>query len=256
MNFTVFVPSAASPAPHNFPVLYWLSGLTCTDENFITKAGAQDAATKHGIFLVCPDTSPRGTSIEGQSDSWDFGLGAGFYLNATQPLWSTNFNMYSYVTAELPAIISANFSVADTTRSSIFGHSMGGHGALVCALKNPGQYRSVSAFAPICNPINCPWGNKAFLGYLGDDKDSWKTWDSTELVSKYAGQDLHILIDQGSEDKFYKEKQLLTEAFEEGAKKANVNALVRYQEGYDHSYYFIATFVAEHIAHHSAHLKN
>ncbi|KAL6047350.1 S-formylglutathione hydrolase [Balamuthia mandrillaris] len=254
MKFSVFVPPQA--ASSKVPVLYWLSGLTCTDENFITKAGAQRAASKYGFVLVCPDTSPRGVEIEGQDDSWEFGSGAGFYVNATQSKWATHYNMYDYVTKELPALVESNFPV-DPEKKSIFGHSMGGHGALICALKNPGTYKSVSAFAPICNPINCPWGQKAFSGYLGEDKEAWKQYDSSELIRGYNGAALPVLVDQGTEDKFLKD--LLPEALEAGAKEnassGAVSLEVRMQEGYDHSYYFISTFVEEHIEFHARFLQ-
>jgi len=255
MHFTVFIPPLSSSKNNIFPVLYWLSGLTCTDENFIIKSGAQRDASKCGVFLVCPDTSPRHIHIEGQDESWDFGSGAGFYLSATEPKWAHNYQMYSYVTQELPNLINSNFPV-DSNRQSIFGHSMGGHGALICALKNPGKYKSVTAFAPICNPVNCPWGDKAFTGYLGNDKESWKNWDASELVKKYQGPDLHLLIDQGTEDKFWKEKQLLPEAFEEACKQSNQHVVVRLQEGYDHSYHFISTFIGAHIEHHASFLSS
>jgi len=251
MKFFVFLPPNATPE-RRVPALYFLSGLTCTDENFITKAGAQRAAAKHGLALICPDTSPRGVPIEGDSESWDFGVGAGFYVNATEPKWSRNYRMYDYVTRELPAIVNEALPV-DSSRVGIFGHSMGGHGALICALKNPGIYKSVSAFAPICNPVNCPWGQKAFTGYLGPDKSTWQEYDATELVKKYSGPSLNILIDQGSADNFLPQKQLLPEAFEEAARGVSgVSLSLRMQEGYDHSYYFISTFIEDHIEHHAA----
>eukprot|EP00005_Dracoamoeba_jomungandri_P004632 CAMPEP_0174259010 /NCGR_PEP_ID=MMETSP0439-20130205/7895_1 /TAXON_ID=0 /ORGANISM="Stereomyxa ramosa, Strain Chinc5" /LENGTH=282 /DNA_ID=CAMNT_0015342723 /DNA_START=47 /DNA_END=895 /DNA_ORIENTATION=+ len=251
MVFSVFLPPQAEQS--QVGALYWLSGLTCTDQNFITKAGAQRAAAKHGLLLVCPDTSPRGVEIEGQDDSWDFGSGAGFYVNATQEKWREHYNMYDYVTKELPTIVNENFSV-DPQRISIFGHSMGGHGALTLALKNPGVYKSCSAFAPISNPINCPWGQKAFGGYLGENVEDWKEYDATELVSKYSGPTLPILIDQGTEDGFYKQQQLLPENFQ-AAVTDKTPLTLRMQEGYDHSYYFISTFVADHIDFHASHLK-
>lgn len=251
MKFFVYLPPNASPE-RRVPALYFLSGLTCTDENFITKAGAQRAAAKHGLALICPDTSPRGVPIEGDSESWDFGVGAGFYVNATEPKWSRNYRMYDYVTRELPAIVNDALPV-DSSRTGIFGHSMGGHGALICALKNPGTYKSVSAFAPICNPVNCPWGQKAFKGYLGEDTSTWQEYDATHLVKKYSGPPLQILIDQGSADNFLGQKQLLPEAFEEAARGvAGVSLKLRMQEGYDHGYYFISTFIDDHIEHHAA----
>ncbi|KJE96801.1 esterase D/formylglutathione hydrolase, variant 1 [Capsaspora owczarzaki ATCC 30864] len=203
MTFVVFLPAAARVIdvankernPQDVPALYWLSGLTCNDQNFITKAGAQRAAAKHDIILVCPDTSPRGCNIPGETDSWDFGAGAGFYVDATEDKWSKHYNMYTYITAELQAIVEENFNV-NPERQSIFGHSMGGHGALICALKNPGMYKSVSAFAPICHPTQCPWGTKAFSGYLGADKETWKEWDATLLTESYNGPRMEVLIDQ------------------------------------------------------------
>ncbi len=249
MKFAVFIPSKADEA--KVPVLYWLSGLTCTEQNFVTKAGAQRCAEEYGLMIVAPDTSPRGCGIEGEDDSWDFGTGAGFYVDSTEEKWKTNYNMYSYVTKELPALVQANFP-ALPDKQSIFGHSMGGHGALVCALKNPGRYVSVSAFAPICNPINCPWGQKAFGGYLGGDRDSWKNWDATELVGNYNGPPFpYILIDQGKEDKFLTQGQLLPENFVEACRKVSMPVVLRMQEGYDHSYYFIASFMEEHIKQHA-----
>ncbi|KAH9298984.1 hypothetical protein KI387_030666, partial [Taxus chinensis] len=225
------------------------SGLTCTDENFIIKSGAQRAASIESVALVAPDTSPRGLNIEGESESWDFGVGAGFYLNATQEKWK-NWRMYDYVVDELPKILSAHFHQLDTSNASIFGHSMGGHGALTIFFKNPDKYKSVSAFAPISNPIDCPWGQKAFSNYLGNDKSSWEEYDATYLVKKCNNLSTTILIDQGDEDKFLKE-QLLPHKFEEACKRANVPVTLRLQPGYDHSFFFIATFIDDHIQHHS-----
>ncbi|MEM7534111.1 MAG: S-formylglutathione hydrolase, partial [Chloroflexota bacterium] len=201
MTFAVYVPPQAVDG--NVPILYWLSGLTCTHENFITKAGAQQFAAEAGVLLVVPDTSPRGAGIDGEDESYDFGTGAGFYLNATVDTWSTHYNMYDYIVSELPELIYANFQV-DSSRESIFGHSMGGHGALTIALKNLGRYRSVSAFAPICAPTQCPWGQKAFSGYLGDNnQDVWLQYDVNHLVQQVAQeQRLPILIDQGAADGF------------------------------------------------------
>lgn len=254
MKFAVYLPSKAEAG--KVPVLYWLSGLTCTEQNFITKAGAQRYAEEHGLALVAPDTSPRGCNIESEEDSWDFGTGAGFYVDATQEKWKTNYNMYSYITEELPTLINANFPVL-SDRQSIFGHSMGGHGALICALKNPGLYKSVSAFAPICNPINCPWGQKAFSGYIGEDKVSWKNWDACELVAQYKGPSFsYILIDQGKDDPFLHQKQLLPENFVEACREAGVQVVLRLQEGYDHGYHFISSFVGDHIQHHAKALAN
>lgn len=249
MKFAIYLPPQAETS--KVPAIYYLSGLTCTEQNFITKAGGQQHAAEHGVAIICPDTSPRGCNIEGEDDSYDFGSGAGFYVDATTDKWKENYNMFTYVTLELPLLIEANFNV-EPSRKSIFGHSMGGHGALICFLKNPGQYLSVSAFAPICNPMNCPWGTKAFTGYLGPDTNSWKDWDATELVKTYKSPLVsYVLIDQGSEDKFLHEKQLLPEAFVDACRSNNVPVVLRKQEGYDHSYYFIATFVADHIKHHA-----
>lgn len=249
MKFGVYLPPQAESG--KVPVLYWLSGLTCTEQNFISKAGAQRYASEHGLAIVAPDTSPRGCNIEGEDDSWDFGTGAGFYVDATEEKWKTNYNMYSYVTKELPALVSGNFPVIPEKRG-ISGHSMGGHGALICALKNPAMYKSVSAFAPICNPINCPWGQKAFSGYLGSNQETWKSWDATELVKHYSGPPFsYILIDQGKEDGFLPEGQLLPGNFVEVCREQKLPVVLRMQEGYDHSYYFVSTFIGDHIKHHA-----
>ena len=253
MKFAIFLPSKSNSA--KVPVLYWLSGLTCSEQNFITKAGAQRYAEEYGIAIVAPDTSPRGCNIEGEEESWDFGTGAGFYINATQEKWKTNYNMYSYITEELPSLINSNFPVL-SDRQSISGHSMGGHGALICALKNPGMYKSVSAFAPICNPINCPWGKKAFSGYLGGDREGWKRWDACELLKTYNGPPFsYILIDQGKDDTFLTEKQLLPENFVDSCRGAGMQVVLRMQEGYDHSYYFVASFIGDHIKYHAESLN-
>jgi len=252
MNFAVYIPPQAEK--EKVPVLYWLSGLTCTEQNFISKAGAQRTASEHGVLIVAPDTSPRSCGIEGEDDSYDFGTGAGFYLDATEEKWKTNYRMFSYVTKELPALIQSNFPVLPD-KQSVFGHSMGGHGALICFLKNPGFYKSVSAFAPICNPVNCPWGQKAFTGYLGSNKEAWKDYDATELVKKYPGPPPDILIDQGLDDEFYP-NQLLPENFVEACRSKNVPVTLRMHEGYNHSYYFITTFIEDHIKHHARYLMN
>ncbi|XP_020086041.1 S-formylglutathione hydrolase [Ananas comosus] len=255
MTFSIFFPPSSSPSPtHKFPVLYWLSGLTCTDENFIAKSGAQRMASAKGIALVAPDTSPRGLNIEGEADSWDFGVGAGFYLNAMNEKWK-NWRMYDYVVNELPKILDENFEQLDTSRASISGHSMGGHGALTIYLKNPEKYKSVSAFAPVANPINCPWGQKAFSNYLGSSKSDWEEYDATCLIKKFNNTiSTPILIDQGDDDKFLKD-QLLPRNFEEACKSVNAPLILRMQPGYDHSYFFIATFIDDHIAHHAQALK-
>lgn len=247
MTFAVYVPPQAAERP--VPVLTWLSGLTCTHENFITKAGAQQFAAQHGLLLVVPDTSPRGEDVPDEDDSWDFGTGAGFYVNATQEPWSTNYNMYDYVVTELPALIHANFPTVPE-RESVFGHSMGGHGALVIALRNPDRYGSVSAFAPVCAPSQVPWGEKAFSNYLGDDRDQWLAYDANHLVQE-GTMHLPTLIDQGDADGFL-EEQLGFETFVETCERVNYPLTARLQPGYDHSYYFIATFMADHIAHHAA----
>ncbi|XP_072440683.1 S-formylglutathione hydrolase isoform X3 [Chiloscyllium punctatum] len=252
MRFGIYLPPKAERV--KCPVLYWLSGLTCTEQNFITKAGSQQAAAEHGIVIVAPDTSPRGCNIQGEEDSWDFGTGAGFYINATEDPWKTNYRMYSYITEELPHLINTNFLV-DSEKMSIFGHSMGGHGALICALKNPGKYKSVSALAPICNPMQCPWGEKAFTGYLGSDKSKWEAFDATCLAKTYSGPLLDILVDQGKDDQFLAAGQLLPDSFITACTDQKIPVVFRLQEGYDHSYYFIATFITDHIKHHAKYLN-
>ncbi|XP_011210309.2 S-formylglutathione hydrolase [Bactrocera dorsalis] len=255
MKFGVYMPPLAVDEHMECPVLYFLSGLTCTHENFIQKSGFQQYAAKHGIVVVNPDTSPRGLNLPGEDDSWDFGSGAGFYVDSTETPWSKNYKMYTYVTSELVELVNASFPVLPNKRG-IFGHSMGGHGALICALKNPGVYQSVSAFAPISNPIECPWGKKAFTGYLGANEDSWKDWDATVLATKYAGTPLEILIDQGSDDNFLKEKQLLPEnLLNAAAENDHLQLIYKKREGYDHSYFFISTFIAEHFDHHAKFLN-
>ncbi|XP_046667808.1 S-formylglutathione hydrolase isoform X2 [Homalodisca vitripennis] len=253
MKFAIYLPPQAESGP--VPVIYWLSGLTCNELNFIQKAGAQKYAAQHGFAVVCPDTSPRGCNIPGEDDGWDFGTGAGFYLDATQPLWEKHYRMYSYVTKELPELIAANFPV-NTKKQSIMGHSMGGHGALICALKNPYKYCSVSAFSPVCNPTVSAWGKKALSGYLGTaNQELWKEYDATCLVSSYDGPVLDILIDQGSEDEFLTSGQLLPENFMTACKNAMVPAVLKMREGYDHSYFYIASFIEEHFEFHAKHLK-
>lgn len=249
MVFAIYLPPQAQTQP--VPVLYWLSGLTCTDENFMQKAGAQRIAAELGIAIVAPDTSPRGTDLPGEHDSYDFGSGAGFYVNATQQPWAAHYRMYDYITDELPALIEQHFPVTD--KRAVSGHSMGGHGALICALKNPGRYLSVSAFAPISHPSQCPWGEKAFAGYLGDDREAWKSWDSCELIGK-AKEQLPILVDQGSADDFLQE-QLHPEALQAACDMAGYPLELRLQPGYDHSYFFIASFIEDHLRHHARALK-
>ncbi len=249
MRFSVYQPPQAAAGP--VPVLYYLAGLTCTEETFMIKAGAQRLAAELGIMLVACDTSPRTANIPGEKDSWDFGQGAGFYVDATQEPWRKHYRMYSYVTAELRELVAADFP-ASPDRQGIFGHSMGGHGALICALKNPRLYRSVSAFAPVCAPMRCPWGQKAFRNYLGDDTESWRAYDASELVRRRPfGRP--ILVDQGTEDQFLRE-QLYAEVFEEACRAAGQPLTLRRQQGYDHSYYFISTFMADHLRHHHQHL--
>ncbi|WP_420598570.1 S-formylglutathione hydrolase [Neptuniibacter sp.] len=245
MIFAIYLPPQAQN--NSVPVLYWLSGLTCTDENFMQKAGAQKLAAELGMAIVCPDTSPRGTDFPEEHDNYDFGSGAGFYVNATEAPWSENYRMYDYVVTELPDVIQANFPVTD--QCSISGHSMGGHGAIVSALKNPGKYQSLSAFAPISNPINCPWGQKALSGYLGKDKEQWKAWDSCELIAT-AEEKLPLLIDQGQADDFM-EEQLKPEALKAACEAVGYPLEQRIQPGYDHSYFFIASFIDDHLRHHA-----
>lgn len=246
MVFAVFLPPQAAERP--VPVLYWLSGLTCTDENFCQKAGAFNHAAELGLAIVCPDTSPRGTDLPGEHDDWDFGSGAGFYINATQAPWNDHYRMYDYVTAELPALIEEHCPVTD--KRSIFGHSMGGHGALICALKNPGKYQSVSALAPISNPSGCPWGQKALARYLGDNSEDWAAWDASALIAE-ASERLPLLVDQGGADEFYQQGQLLPENLEAACNTAGHPITLRIQPGYDHSYYFISSFIGDHLAHHA-----
>ncbi|MGL4883287.1 MAG: S-formylglutathione hydrolase [Waterburya sp.] len=251
MNFAVYLPPQAQTQP--VPILYYLSGLTCTEENFITKAGAQGYAAKWGIMLVVPDTSPRNTGILGEDDTWDLGSGASFYVDATVAPWQEHYQMYSYITQELPALITANFPV-QSEKQSIFGHSMGGHGALICALKNPQQYLSVSAFAPIAAPMNCPWGNKMFTAYLGNEQQKWAEYDASELI-KQTQLNSVILIDQGTADTFYQQKQLLPETFQSACQEVGQNLNLRWQTGYDHSYFMISSFIKDHIQHHATYLK-
>ncbi len=251
MNFAVYLPPQAQFQP--VPILYYLSGLTCTEENFMIKAGAQQYAAKLGIMLVVPDTSPRQTGIPGEDDTWDLGSGASFYLDATANPWQKHYQMYSYVTKELPTVIAANFPVKPD-KQSIFGHSMGGHGALICALKNPQQYLSVSALAPIAAPLKCPWGEKLFTAYLGKNKQKWLEYDATELVSK-TQLNSTILIDQGTDDQFYQQQQLLPENFQLACQKVGQNINLRWQKGYDHSYFMISSFIKDHIQHHAAYLS-
>jgi S-formylglutathione hydrolase len=247
MRFGVFLPPQAQSG--RVPVLYWLSGLTCTEENFIVKAGAQRVAAELGLAIVVPDTSPRGLGFAGEADSYDFGLGAGFYVDATQAPWASGYRMDSYVTRELPALVAAEFPV-DAQRTGIFGHSMGGHGALVLALRNPDKYRSVSAFAPIASPMRCPWGEKALAGYLGPDRAAWREYDATALIADRGWKGPPILVDQGTADGFLKD-QLKPELLEEACSAAGVTLELRMRDGYDHSYFFIATFIEDHLRRHA-----
>ena len=251
MRFGVFLPPQAEA--RKTPVLYWLSGLTCTEENFIVKAGAQRVAAELGLAIVVPDTSPRGLKIPGESDNYDFGLGAGFYVDATQAPWSRGYRMYSYVVKELPGVIDSNFPV-DPARTGIFGHSMGGHGALTIALKNPDTYNSVSAFSPICSTMRCPWGEKALTGYLGADRALWPDYDATALVESRGWKGPALLVDQGTNDQFL-ENQLKPELLKEACKRAGVPLDLRLQAGYDHSYFFIASFIEDHLRFHARNLS-
>ena len=247
MTFSIYLPPQAENGP--VPVLYWLSGLTCNDENFVQKAGAQQHAAEHGIAIVCPDTSPRGDGVADDPEAaYDMGLGAGFYVNATEQPWAEHYQMYSYILDELPALINRQFSV-DGQRTSISGHSMGGHGALTIALKNPDIFKSVSAFSPICSPLNCPWGEKVLSNYLGDDRQAWKQYDAIELVGQ-AKQYLPVLVDQGDADNYLSE-QLKTKLLVSAAQVADYPMQIRMQPDYDHSYFFIATFIGQHIAFHA-----
>lgn len=249
MKFAVFVPPQAKNGP--VPVLYYLAGLTCTEETFVTKAGALEQAARHGLMLVAPDTSPR-VQLPGDRDSWDFGIAAGFYLDATEAPWSKHYKMYSYVTQELPGIIEAEFP-ADVSRSGIVGHSMGGHGALTIGLKNPDKYKSLSAFAPIAAPIQSPWGVKAFSGYLGAYRAAWSQYDATELVKAGKKFASGILVDQGTADKFLAD-QLKPGLLEAACKEAGQPLTLNMREGYDHGYFFIQTFIADHMDWHAERL--
>lgn len=248
MRFGIYLPPQARERV--CPVLYWLSGLTCSEQNFITKSGAQRYAAEYGVILVGPDTSPRGEDVA-DADGYDVGLGASFYVNATQPPWSTHYQMHDYVVDELPALIDECF--ATSTARAISGHSMGGHGALVIALRNPGRYRSVSAFAPIVAPSRVPWGEKAFSAYLGADRTAWREWDAVELIAT-AQERLPLLVDQGDADE-YLATQLKPELLQAACDAAGHPLRLRMQPGYDHSYYFIASFIGEHIAWHADALK-
>ncbi|MFP8967343.1 S-formylglutathione hydrolase [Pokkaliibacter sp. CJK22405] len=250
MTFSIYLPPQTATGAR-VPAVYWLSGLTCSDENFSSKAGAQRIAAELGIALIIPDTSPRGDNVA-DDDAYDLGKGAGFYLNATQTPWQPHFQMYDYIVKELPALIEAHFPV--TEARAISGHSMGGHGALTIGLKNPERYAAISAFSPICNPVNCPWGEKAFGAYLGDNRQAWEQYDATLLLEK-LGVALPIKISQGSDDAFLKE-QLKPEAFLSAAEKAEVEVDYQLCEGYDHSYYFISSFIESHLRFLARHLAD
>lgn len=248
MIFAVYLPPQAET--QKVPVLWWLSGLTCTDENFMQKAGAQRIAAELGIAIICPDTSPRGLDLPGEHDSYDFGSGAGFYVNATQEPWKTHYRMYDYITQELPALVMANLPL--NGRESISGHSMGGHGALVLALRQPDRYASVSAFAPITNPSNCPWGEKAFSGYLGAYRGTWAQYDACKLISTRQSQQ-ELFVDQGEADNF-KTEQLRPDQLQAVCKEVGHPLIYRSHSGYDHSYFFIASFIEDHLRYHAKHL--
>lgn len=250
MTFSVYLPPAAET--QKVPAVYFLSGLTCTDDNVRVKAGAQRYAAELGIALIMPDTSPRGEEVADEPDRYDLGQGAGFYINATREPWASHYQMYDYVSRELPALVEAELPLVPGLKS-ITGHSMGGHGALICALKNPDAYRSVSAFAPICNPLQCGWGEGCLAAYLGEDRETWKEWDATELV-KAGAKPVPLLIDQGTGDEFLAEQlhpQALVDACLE---RSNFPVTLRMQEDYDHSYHFIASFIGEHLTFHARHL--
>lgn len=250
MRFALFLPPQAKVG--KVPVLYYLAGLTCTEENFTTKAGAQRMAAELGIALVAPDTSPRGLNYPGEDDAYDFGTGAGFYVDATEAPWRDGYRMYSYITKELLTLINEYFPV-DQARTGIFGHSMGGHGALTIALKNPDTYRTVSAFAPIVSPSRCPWGEKALSGYLGEDRANWRAHDATALIEDRGWAGPPILVDQGAADPFL-ERELKPELLRDACATKGVPLELRMQEGYDHSYFFISTFMENHLRHHARYL--
>lgn len=251
-RFAIFLPENASqdsPAP----VMYWLSGLTCSDENFMQKAAAFQSAAEHGIAIVAADTSPRGDDVPDDAEgAYDFGLGAGFYVNATQPPWNKHYHMYDFIVNELPEVIEANFPVSD--KRAISGHSMGGHGALMIALRNPRRYTSVSAFSPIVNPVSVPWGQKAFSHYLGDNRQEWENYDSCKLMASFQGTPVPALVDQGDKDNFL-QSQLKTDVLAATVEKTAYPLTLRMQPGYDHSYFFISTFIADHIEFHAEYLK-
>ena len=246
MKFSTFTPSGKVRG-----ALIWLSGLTCSEENFMAKAGAQAVLQETGLMVICPDTSPRGLNLPGESENWDFGVAAGFYVDSTTPGYSDHYRMYTYISEEIYALVRDGFDMGD--RIAISGHSMGGHGALVLGLREPAKFRSVSAFSPIVNPTQCPWGEKAFTGYLGDDRAKWKEYDTCELLFSGRKHANPLLVDQGSLDSFLA-KQLLTPHLKEAVAKSGQKAEIRMQEGYDHSYYFVSTFIADHVRFHAKHM--
>ena len=252
MRFSVFLPPQANISP--VPVLYFLSGLTCSEDNFTVKSGVQREAAELGIAIIAPDTSPRQTGIPEEDTDYDLGSGAGFYVDATQSPWQAHYQMYSYVVEELPQLIETEFPVIAGKRG-IFGHSMGGHGALICALRNPNHYLSVSAFAPIAALKQCVWGRKALGHYLGSDQTLWNAYDATELVKQKTWLDKPILIDQGTEDQFLRQQQLLPDRFAEACETVGQSLTLRYQDGYDHSYFFVASFIRDHLQHHAQFLQ-
>lgn len=254
MTAAVYIPSSVQ-SDVKFPALMYLSGLTCSDENVCQKSGAFRALAENGIAFIAPDTSPRNVNIPGEEDGWDFGTGAGFYVDATESPWSENYRMYSYVARELPEVVSANFPQIDVGNMSITGHSMGGHGALTIALKNSDKFKSVSAFSPICNPMDCPWGIKAFTGYLGSDSSTWRDYDACELMkSRGVSSYDDILVDVGLADGFL-ENQLKPEALQAACDSVGQAVNIRKHEGYDHSYFFISTFMEDHIKFHAKYLR-
>ncbi|MFC3050661.1 S-formylglutathione hydrolase [Kordiimonas pumila] len=247
MRFSVYMPPQAQEG--KVPVLWYLSGLTCTEDNATVKAGFQRVASELGLMIICPDTSPRGEGVP-NVEEYDFGQGAGFYVDATEKPWAEHFKMYSYITKELPSVIAANFAAADMEKQGITGHSMGGHGALTLFLKNQDVYKSVSAFSPIVAPMKCPWGQKALPGYLGDNPNVWAEYDACALLRKLGSVDTEILIDQGLADNFM-EGQLKPELFEDACEATGQQLKLRRHEGYDHGYFFIATFMEDHLRHHA-----
>ncbi|KAJ2772083.1 hypothetical protein IWQ57_001919 [Coemansia nantahalensis] len=256
MTFNIFLPDCAIAGTEKVPVLLFLSGLTCTEDNMVTKGGALPHLSRERIALVAPDTSPRGAGVAGEDADWELGTGASFYVDATQEPWKANYQMTSYVQSELQQLVADNFSV-NASHISIFGHSMGGHGALVLALRNPGHYQSVSAFAPICHPSTTDWGKKQFHAYLGPDTETWAAYDATELAGRYDGPPLHILVDQGGDDQFYASKQLQPGDFAAAAanNKLHIQLTMRIPPGYDHSYWFVQSFMEDHISFHAKRLR-